>query len=155
MASKNGYRQKCLREKGHECDVCGATGDLEVHHIDGDRSNNSLENLVPLCEEHHRAVHRGDDDVEEFVEKLQTREREGMVKVSVSLRQDMHHYLQEWADNNSASFSEAIRRHVRREMRKESAGDTTDAEKDRLIDEVEFLREAVLTAVADGDGPNN
>ena len=29
-------------------------GPLEIHHIDGDRRNDSFENKVPLCRPHHR-----------------------------------------------------------------------------------------------------
>lgn len=30
---------------------------LEVHHIDGDRSNGDIDNLVVLCPNHHAVVH--------------------------------------------------------------------------------------------------
>lgn len=52
------YREKCLSQKLHCCNICGASGELLVHHIDGDRSNNELGNLIPLCDGCHRKVHR-------------------------------------------------------------------------------------------------
>jgi len=58
------YREKCLQEKGEKCSECGATEDIEVHHIDGDRWNNRLENLIPLCHDCHQAVHNGSDGYE-------------------------------------------------------------------------------------------
>ena len=40
------------------CQRCKADSvSLEVHHIDRDRSNNSLENLMKLCEPCHRLEH--------------------------------------------------------------------------------------------------
>jgi 5-methylcytosine-specific restriction endonuclease McrA len=54
------YRDKCLKAKGEQCVECGATEDIEVHHVDGDRLNNRLENLVPLCHGCHVKVHSGD-----------------------------------------------------------------------------------------------
>lgn len=44
-----------VRERGHCCECCklelwlGSPIYLEVHHIDGDRTNNGLENLQLLC----------------------------------------------------------------------------------------------------------
>lgn len=45
--------------RGHRCEECGNTEwlgqpiKLEVHHIDGDRSNNTLDNLKLLCPNCH------------------------------------------------------------------------------------------------------
>jgi len=51
-----------LKEK--KCEVCGLLGEyngkpltLELHHIDGDRKNNSLENLQILCPNCHSQTH--------------------------------------------------------------------------------------------------
>lgn len=58
------YREKCLREKPAVCHnrECGSTDNIQVHHIDGDRTNNSLSNLIPLCERCHRKIHSGGFD---------------------------------------------------------------------------------------------
>jgi len=63
------YREKCLREKGEQCVECDATEQIEVHHIDGDRTNNRLSNLVPLCHDCHMKVHNG--ELPEWSEKIQ------------------------------------------------------------------------------------
>jgi hypothetical protein len=34
------------------CCICHQTG-IEIHHIDGDHSNNEWDNLIPLCRNHH------------------------------------------------------------------------------------------------------
>lgn len=44
-----------IKKRGHKCEKCGLTTwldfaiVLEVHHIDGDRTNNNYENLKLLC----------------------------------------------------------------------------------------------------------
>ena len=48
-----------IQMRGHKCENCGCSKwcdeliPLQVHHIDGDRSNNSLENLKLLCPNCH------------------------------------------------------------------------------------------------------
>ena len=45
--------------KEKECWACGATSIyLELHHIDGDKRNNTKENLVTLCKSCHTKIHR-------------------------------------------------------------------------------------------------
>lgn len=58
MPETQDYRQKALEEHGEECEDCGATAELEVHHRDRDRSNNDLENLAVLCHDCHMERHR-------------------------------------------------------------------------------------------------
>lgn len=41
-----------------ECVVCKEKDVLEIHHIDEDRNNNTITNLVYLCPTHHQALHR-------------------------------------------------------------------------------------------------
>lgn len=46
------YRTLALRTYGKECNSCGYdkfVKMLDVHHIDGDRSNGAVDNLVVLC----------------------------------------------------------------------------------------------------------
>lgn len=56
------YRVKAFREYPHECAICGWNEDidvLEVHHIDSNRLNNSLDNLIILCPNCHRKLTLG------------------------------------------------------------------------------------------------
>jgi 5-methylcytosine-specific restriction endonuclease McrA len=64
------YRDKCFREKGEICAECGDTENIEVHHIDGNRWNNHLDNLAPLCHDCHMKVHNLDDSVQHWIEQL-------------------------------------------------------------------------------------
>ena len=62
---KNGkyvYRERAFNEYPHKCAVCGWNEDediLEVHHIDSNTSNNSLDNLIILCPTCHRKITLG------------------------------------------------------------------------------------------------
>ena len=51
------YRTKCLLEKDEICVICGTTDNVIAHHINGDRGDDRLENLVPMCQSCHRKVH--------------------------------------------------------------------------------------------------
>ena len=59
---KRAYRTKALRYHGEKCKRCGWSEDgrlLQVHHIDRDRENNKIENLVPLCPNCHWGITLG------------------------------------------------------------------------------------------------
>lgn len=49
----------CGARQGGENPETGATVVLTVHHLDEDKGNNDLKNLVPLCQGCHLACHRG------------------------------------------------------------------------------------------------
>ena len=56
------YRQKALEIFPHKCDICGWNEDeriLEVHHVDENRNNNKIDNLVILCPTCHRKITLG------------------------------------------------------------------------------------------------
>lgn len=59
--SKN-YRLKAMKVYPHKCVCCGWDEDeriLEVHHINENRENNNIENLVILCPTCHRKITLG------------------------------------------------------------------------------------------------
>ena len=63
---KGGYSQthyqRIRREnKPDICEICGSVEHLETHHVDRNRSNNSLENLRVLCTSDHALIHYIED----------------------------------------------------------------------------------------------
>ena len=55
MSAQN-YRQRCFERWDEKCACCGDTTAIEVHHIDGNASNNEKANLIPLCTGCHNIV---------------------------------------------------------------------------------------------------
>ncbi len=51
------YRSLCFTKHEHKCLLCDWDISVDVHHIDGDHDNNHVDNLVPLCANHHRMAH--------------------------------------------------------------------------------------------------
>ena len=51
------YHARNLMPKTH-CSVCGSHQNLDIHHIDRNWRNNSLENLICLCRSCHIKTHR-------------------------------------------------------------------------------------------------
>lgn len=55
-------RRKVRKRDGYSCQICHfklKTGGLDVHHIDEDKENSSMDNLITLCRSCHRRVHGG------------------------------------------------------------------------------------------------
>tara|TARA_R100001530_G_scaffold64414_1_gene46274 strand:- start:95 stop:334 length:240 start_codon:yes stop_codon:yes gene_type:complete len=42
-----------------ECEICDkeVCGNPDIHHIDGDRKNNSINNLILVCIKCHKIIH--------------------------------------------------------------------------------------------------
>lgn len=55
--SSSHYRPKCFENFDKKCQICCFADFVEVHHIDGNRNNDSIENLIPLCANHHKMIH--------------------------------------------------------------------------------------------------
>lgn len=55
------YITLAFRNYKHKCVMCGLEEEccLQVHHIDCDRYNSSVENLIILCANCHSRIHRG------------------------------------------------------------------------------------------------
>lgn len=97
---KNTEKKKQLIEKrGHRCECCGLTEwlnqpiKLEVHHIDGDNTNNQDDNLQLLCPNCHSYTPNHSKNIynhalsdEEFVEILQSSEtiHQALLKANLS-----------------------------------------------------------------------
>jgi len=64
-SAKNSYASGWLKLSRklrliYPCAVCGKTEftELECHHIDFDKKNNKISNLIVLCKEHHLQAHK-------------------------------------------------------------------------------------------------
>lgn len=55
------YLTQAFRTYQHKCAMCNLDEEccLHVHHIDGNRLNNDINNLIILCANCHNRVHRG------------------------------------------------------------------------------------------------
>lgn len=53
-------RRQVVTHAGHQCSInrCNSNT-FDIHHIDGNRENNSINNLIALCPTHHRLAHEG------------------------------------------------------------------------------------------------
>ena len=51
------YRTICFAAHTKECVVCGEYKAVEVHHYDENHKNNTIDNLVPICPNHHDYLH--------------------------------------------------------------------------------------------------
>jgi len=156
------YRQKCLREKGKACRGCGDTRHIEVHHIDGDRSNNDIQNLIPLCTACHRAIHDADVDLDRVLSEQWPEEsfEDDTVRMTVAIPQKVKHVVEEIAEQRGVSQTKVGRDLVERglsfEGHEESLNTSvvgTDGEKasdeyiEHLQEEIQFLRSLVEDAV--------
>ena len=58
-AISNELRRSVEVEAGHCCSIkeCQEHTYLEIHHIDKNREHNSIENLILLCDKHHKMAH--------------------------------------------------------------------------------------------------
>jgi len=51
------HRKRCLEQTDPVCLCCEADSSLDIHHVDGNPTNDELDNLVVLCKSCHRKVH--------------------------------------------------------------------------------------------------
>lgn len=49
-----------------KCELCGSTINLCVHHIDGNRNNNDITNLLTVCKKCHQTHHVKRDEFGKF-----------------------------------------------------------------------------------------
>ena len=48
---------KIYKKITEKCVICGFDKMIDLHHLDEDKKNNSQENFIGLCPNHHRMIH--------------------------------------------------------------------------------------------------
>jgi len=97
MTSRN-YRKKAFEQYEKVCKSCGTDTDIVVHHVDGDRRNNDINNLMPLCERCHKSVHTTyAAPRNEFVSELRDKvsRQKGIKTIKVMVDKNTHEKLKE------------------------------------------------------------
>lgn len=120
------YRSKCLEHHDEQCDACDSESNIEVHHITGDRTDNSLENLVPLCKSCHSKVHRDAPQPfsnnrvmalrEQLLPREERSEKEGGDQVNTYYSIEEYLWIKKQAEERDATFSGVVREEIRRGM---------------------------------------
>jgi len=66
------YRGKCFEHWEHKCALCPWDTVVDVHHIDSNHDNDSPENLIPLCPNHHKLtiMLQYKDEINKEIKKL-------------------------------------------------------------------------------------
>lgn len=74
--TKMNYRSICFYHHGHKCLICNEDLFIVAHHVNGDRTFNEPENLIPLCHIHHLYIHHPTHNyiikecIDEYLEKF-------------------------------------------------------------------------------------
>ena len=82
--SKYDYRTKAYLYYGKVCNRCNTDKNLLVHHKDGNRLNNNMNNLIILCKKCHSKLHR---EIDRYNNRFvgQANIEEGMVQMLMGL----------------------------------------------------------------------
>ncbi len=67
---------------GHACSIkgCDEHTYLEIHHINENRNDNNEENLILLCDKHHKMAHNGVID-RKSLKEYKSLLRESLIKI--------------------------------------------------------------------------
>jgi len=74
---ESSYRSTCFQYHDKKCVICSEENIVAVHHLDEDKTNNSPENLIPMCPTHHQYWHSRykylvEDKVLEYIKNWRT-----------------------------------------------------------------------------------
>lgn len=88
IAIPKATERKLLVESGHKCSVplCNESHSLEIHHVNGDPSDNRESNLIVFCRNHHAMAESGKIDrkeCESYKERLKQIRPEETLKEKV------------------------------------------------------------------------
>ncbi|RZV16274.1 HNH endonuclease [Vibrio alginolyticus] len=85
-------------ESGHQCAVkhCNEHTYLEIHHINENREDNRLNNLILLCDKHHKMAHK------KVIDRKALNEYKKALNGQPQQQRDIH--LKEWNSNVSQLY---------------------------------------------------
>lgn len=130
------YRRKALEEHGEQCSNCGATEGIEIHHRNGDRTDNRVENLLPLCGDCHEKLHRsGIEGLEEELKPVSERNHIDDSTTSYQFQTDKQDW-KEW--KNTVPRSKPLDQRLRELIIADTEGRVLEVDEDDLE---EFLDE--------------
>jgi len=112
------YRSKALEEYGERCKICESVRNVRVHHIDGNRENNALGNLLVVCSQCHAEIHspgRSGNPYDRYKNHLpqskiygESNGKGDLVTRSVAIREDQ----KEWVNETDLNLSAFVRRKI-------------------------------------------
>ena len=109
-------RGRCFDEYDEECDHCGSGEDVDVHHIDGDATNNNIENLIPLCRSCHKKVHYKHGTHQKYWEHLPEDSVIETMGETVIKAVNITEGQKEWLDENDRNLSDMVRAEIEVKM---------------------------------------
>ena len=77
----------------NECEICGTTENLEVHHIDKNHSNNNTSNLMTLCESCHGRTHTQNLSVAYADEIISVEDVDNMNVYDIEMDSEYHNFV--------------------------------------------------------------
>jgi 5-methylcytosine-specific restriction endonuclease McrA len=69
FVNNQGFKLKEEIKKVLKCEICGSNNNIVLHHKDGNRKNNQIENLQLLCRKCHTLTHLKDENFKERISK--------------------------------------------------------------------------------------
>lgn len=142
-----GYREACLEDKGDECYLCDDGEGIQVHHIDGDRGNNDLENLIPVCRSCHQKIHDGTEGYEEWTERILPKDRRTRQLSVRATPEDQEHTKVIKQVSSAATDQEAVKLAIRQHSNRiQAMGERRDLLGDLREEFGAFEEDAIINA---------
>lgn len=127
------YRKKCLNKYSKKCHICSSDDNVEVHHINGKRWDNSIENLIPVCKECHGNIHSNNNTLNKWTSLLNSKNcfndiendtpTDDMIRITISLDSDTLKYIDEKSDGNR---SKCVRKIINKGVKSMSGSETKE-----------------------------
>lgn len=94
-------RRQALVEAGHKCSIptCSVNDALELHHINNNRNDNYIENVIMLCRNHHHNAGKGVFDRKSLQEYKRINRKRNTLESNFEFSSDMREsYLEQFKE---------------------------------------------------------